>query len=67
MVKTRAGLSVAVGDAIGTVGNSCNTDEPHLHVHAQHPGTALEPYSGSPLPISFNGGVLVRSDRVSVS
>jgi hypothetical protein len=65
-LKTRVGLRVAVGDTIGNVGNSGNTDEPHLHIHAQRPGTALEPFSGAPLPVSFNGRVLVRSDRVSV-
>ena len=65
-LKVRTGTRVAVGDAIGAVGNSGNTGEPHLHIHAQLPGTALEPISGTPLPIRFNGRGLVRSDRVSV-
>jgi Peptidase family M23 len=65
-LKTRVGLRVLVGDLIGMVGNSGNTGEPHLHIHAQQPGTALEPFSGSPLPVSFSGRLLVRNDRVSV-
>jgi Peptidase family M23 len=66
-LKVTTGMRVAVGDAIGTVGNSGNTGEPHLHIHAQRPGTVLQPFSGAPLPVSFNGRVLVRNDRVSVS
>ena len=55
-----------VGDWVGAVGNSGNTDEPHLHIHAQQPATTREPMSGNPLPVSFSGRVLVRNDRVSV-
>jgi hypothetical protein len=65
-LKVRAGMRVAMGDVIGAVGNSGNTDEPHLHIHAQRPGTADSPMAADPLPISFNGRVLVRNDRVSV-
>jgi Peptidase family M23 len=65
-LKVRPGMRVALGDAIGAVGNSGNSDEPHLHIHAQRPGTADGPMSADPLPISFNGRVLVRNDRVSV-
>jgi Peptidase family M23 len=65
-VKVKTGNHVAVGDAIGAVGNSGNTGEPHLHIHAQQTGTTLEPISGTPLPINFSGRVLVRNDRVSV-
>jgi Peptidase family M23 len=65
-LKVRAGMRVAVGDTIGTAGNSGNTDEPHLHIHAQLPATANEPMSSDPLPISFGGRVLVRNDRVVI-
>lgn len=65
-LKVRAGARVRVGDWIGTVGNSGNTGEPHLHIHAQRPGTATEPLYGDPLPISFGGRVLVRNDRLSI-
>lgn len=65
-LKVRAGMRVAVGDPIGAAGNSGNTDEPHLHIHAQLPATANEPMSSDPLPISFGGRVLVRNDRVVI-
>jgi murein DD-endopeptidase MepM/ murein hydrolase activator NlpD len=58
------GNQVAVGDRIAKVGNSGNTGEPHLHIHAQARGTAAEPLSGNPLPVSFGGRFLVRNDRV---
>lgn len=65
-IKVKAGDQVAVGQLVGAVGNSGNTGEPHLHIHAQQAGTALEPISGNPLPISLNGRHLVRNDRISV-
>ena len=65
-VQVRAGASVAVGDWLGSVGNSGNTGEPHLHVnaHAQRPGPIGAPLGGDPLPILFNGRFPVRGDRI---
>ena len=63
-VKVRAGASVAVGDWLGSVGNSGNTGEPHLHVHAQGPGPSQAPLGGVPRPIEFNGRFPVRGDRI---
>ncbi len=63
-VQVRPGATVAVGDWLGSVGNSGNTGEPHLHVHAQRPGPASAPLSGDPLPILFDGRFLVRGDRI---
>ena len=65
-VKVRLGNQVSVGQVIGTVGNSGNTGEPHLHIHAQQPGTASEPLSGNPLPMRLNERFLVRNDRFAV-
>lgn len=62
-LKVRTGDAVAVGQAVGAVGNSGNTREPHLHIHAQQRGTATEPFSGNPLPMRFDGSFLVRNDR----
>jgi hypothetical protein len=60
----RAGDRVRAGQPLGRVGNSGNTTEPHLHVHAErgpYPGR----FSGRPgLPIRFGGRFLVRNDRV---
>jgi Peptidase family M23 len=65
-VAVRAGASVAVGDRLGAVGNSGNTGEPHLHVHAQRPGPAGALLGGDPLPILFDGRFPVRGDRFEV-
>jgi Peptidase family M23 len=65
-VAIAKGNQVAVGARIAKVGNSGNTGEPHLHIHAQERGTAAEPLSGNPLPVSFGGRFLVRNDRVQV-
>jgi hypothetical protein len=63
-VAVRAGDHVRAGQPIGRVGNSGNTTEPHLHVHAErgpYPGR----FSGRPaVPITFAGRFLVRNDRV---
>ena len=63
-VQVRAGATVAVGDWLGSVGNSGNTGEPHLHVHAQRPGPAGAPLGGDPLPVVFDGRFPVRGDRI---
>ena len=65
-LKVTAGDQIAVGQPIGAVGNSGNTGEPHLHIHAQQAGTTLEPISGNPLPIRMDGRFLVRNGLVSV-
>jgi hypothetical protein len=65
-VRDRPGQWVEAGAIIGLVGNSGNSNEPHLHVHAQRPAPAGHaPLSGDPLPVRFNGRYLVRNDRVS--
>jgi murein DD-endopeptidase MepM/ murein hydrolase activator NlpD len=63
-VAVRTGDDVIEGQVIGRVGNSGNTDEPHLHIHAQAPGSAAEPMSGAPVPIRLDGKFLARNDRV---
>jgi hypothetical protein len=61
------GDSVTVGDVLGTIGNSGNTTEPHLHINAQS-GSGDEFFlDADPLPIVFRGhGFLKRNDRVRV-
>ncbi|MBC7598591.1 MAG: M23 family metallopeptidase [Polaromonas sp.] len=63
-VRVHAGDNVAVGDWLGSVGNSGNTGEPHLHVHAQGRGPTEAPLGGDPRPIQFNGRFPVRGDRI---
>jgi hypothetical protein len=65
-VRARPQQLIEAGAFIGLVGNSGNSNEPHLHVHAQRPAAAgHEPLSGDPLPIRFNGRYLVRNDRLT--
>jgi hypothetical protein len=63
-VQVRVGDPVATGAWLGAVGNSGNTGEPHLHVHAQRPGPEGAPIGGDPLPIVFDGHFPVRGDRI---
>ena len=65
-VQVRPGDAVATGVWLGAVGNSGNTGEPHLHVHAQRPGPVDAPIGGDPLPILFNDRFPVRGDRIGV-
>jgi murein DD-endopeptidase MepM/ murein hydrolase activator NlpD len=64
-VAVRAGDRVRAGQPVGRVGNSGNTTEPHLHIHAEtgpYPGR----FSGRPaIPITFGGRFLARNDRVA--
>ncbi|MDN4525996.1 M23 family metallopeptidase [Fictibacillus fluitans] len=46
-VQVEKGQEVASGDQLGKVGNSGNTSEPHLHIHAERDGNGV--------PITFNG------------
>lgn len=60
----RAGDRVRAGQPLARVGNSGNTTEPHLHIHAEQ-GAWPGRFSGMPgLPIRFGGRFLVRNDRV---
>jgi hypothetical protein len=65
-VQVRVGDTVATGFWLGAVGNSGNTGEPHLHVHAQRPGPVGAPLSGDPLPILLDGRFPVRGDRIGL-
>lgn len=53
--------TVTTGTLLGKVGNSGNTTEPHLHIHAEHlgePGVILD---GRSVPITIDGRFLVRN------
>lgn len=63
-VRVRDRDAVAQGQEIGRVGNTGNTDEPHLHIHAQRPGTKEAPLGGDPLPIRLDGRYLPRNARI---
>lgn len=57
---------VNIGDPLARVGNSGNSSEPHLHVHAQRGLPEIEPLSGEPLWLTINGRFLVRNSRLEV-
>lgn len=56
-VVVAAGSHIRAGDPIGQVGNSGNSTEPHLHVHA------VDAVSGAGVQISFDGVVPTRNSR----
>ena len=57
-VSVRPGASVRDGDVVGRVGNSGNTSEPHLHIHAVRGGTGA---GDTPVPILLDGTFAVRN------
>jgi Peptidase family M23 len=65
-LSVQTGTDIKVGDRLAEVGNSGVSDEPHLHIHAQRPGSAVAPFAGDPLPMRFNGRFLIRGDRLTM-
>lgn len=63
-VAVHPGEPVDIGALIGRAGNSGNSDEPHLHIHAQRPGSTDAPLSGEPLAIRFGATYPVRNVRL---
>lgn len=63
-VRVLAGEPVATGDLLGFVGNSGNTDEPHLHISAQRRSEGQPAVGGGPVWSTIRGAFLVRNDRV---
>ena len=59
------GDTVEVGDPLGLVGNSGNTTEPHLHIHAQRPPEDGPWMSGDPLAITFDGEFTPKGTTIS--
>jgi len=61
-VMVQPGDRVAQGQQVGAVGNSGNTSEPHLHIHAQRGGSDEAFLDGAPVPILFDGRYMVCSE-----
>lgn len=55
-IEVKEGMKVKEGEKIGAVGNSGNTTEPHLHIHAE--------LNGIGVPLTFHGRFLVRNSLV---
>lgn len=62
-VRVAVGDSVTTANALGQVGNSGNTSEPHLHIHAERGGPSGHILDGEAVPITINGRFLVRNSR----
>jgi hypothetical protein len=60
-ITSQVGSLVKSGDAIAKIGNSGNTGEPHLHIHARKANTGKSILDGEGLPITFDGKFLVRN------
>jgi hypothetical protein len=56
------GDAIGVGSPIGSVGNSGNTDESHLHIHVQRSISHPSPLGGEPLWFTVGGRFLTRND-----
>jgi hypothetical protein len=63
-LRVEAGDDLAIGQQIAEVGNSGESSEPHLHIHAQLPGTPDAPFGGTPVPMRLDGRFPVRGDLV---
>jgi murein DD-endopeptidase MepM/ murein hydrolase activator NlpD len=60
-VTVRSGEPVKLREAIAKIGNSGNTSEPHLHIHARRENTDKSSLDGEGIPITFNNRFLVRN------
>lgn len=65
-IVVAAGDGVEAGDPLGEMGNSGNSSEPHLHLHAQRGLPAGAPLGGEPLWLTINGQFPVRNQRIIV-
>ncbi|NDJ18555.1 M23 family metallopeptidase [Myxacorys almedinensis] len=63
-VTVRAGESVEAEQAIAKIGNSGNTSEPHLHIHARKANTGNSILDGEGMPMIFFRSFLVRNSIV---
>jgi murein DD-endopeptidase MepM/ murein hydrolase activator NlpD len=68
-VRVSEGARVSVSDQLASAGNTGNTSEPHLHIHAVR-GRETDfkhiASTGEPVPMTFDGRFLVRNSRVAM-
>ena len=63
-IDVAEGALVQEGQAVGRVGNSGNSSEPHLHIHAYQGNGDIN--EGTGVPVTFGGRFLVRGSTVTV-
>lgn len=64
-IAITGGELVTAGETLGRVGNSGNSSEPHLHMHAYLGGT-LDYNAGEGVPMTFGSRFLVRGSTVTI-
>jgi hypothetical protein len=64
-IAVTGGGIVTQGQTLGRVGNSGNSTEPHLHMHAYIGGT-VDYNAGQGVPMTFDGRFLVRGSAVTI-
>lgn len=62
-IAVAQGAAVTAGQPLGEAGNSGNSTEPHLHIHAVREGTGGA-MKGEPVPLSFGGVFPVRGTLI---
>lgn len=65
-VAVALGDEVATGQVLGRVGNTGNSNEPHLHMHVQRGMPETAPISGEPAWFTVDGRFLLRNQVVTV-
>lgn len=66
-VRVVQGARVQTGEQVGEVGNSGQSTEPHLHIHAQELPEVGALLSGEPVHLRLDGHFPVRNTRVEYS
>ena len=61
----QVGDSVTTKTTLGKVGNTGNTSEPHLHIHAERGGEPGVILDGVAVPFTIAGQFLTRGDVIS--
>lgn len=65
-VSVSQGDEVVRGDRVGEAGNSGQTGEPHLHIHAQRLPSSGPMLSGDPLYLTLDGIFPIRNQRLVI-
>jgi len=66
-LQKQVGDQIQKGELVGKVGNSGNTSEPHLHIHAVDGSSTDYLYDGEGISITFDGAFYVRNDLINKS
>jgi peptidase M23-like protein len=65
-IVVKKGDIITTNTLLGQVGNTGNTSEPHLHIHAEKGGAPMVILNGEAIPFTINKQYLVRGDVIKV-